>query len=370
MTVYCSRIPENILGMKRTIRTVIDKQIAGNQSDEKEISALIRIEQKEVLRLTACELVYLKENFSSIRFWEHFDLRLLDRYPLKVPIKGSYAEFNSEIIYITSNQHWSEWYPNIPNKDALWRRIQVKIDLTYMEKKEAWKGPMTNSRRIRHYSKLRLSWRYNKESEANSKDVNTSYNTFDQQRPIILCRKRYKRPRSSRPRPERHDKKFQEPKDWKNFTYTWYPDCREAISRTYNELLNSKLLNKPFANDTTIGYGLYSNYGQGIVKAPTQVYAKQVEFAKTFTTKFEITVKTYWSMWTLLKKPVKTGVTFENLSINDNEFYGPFGIMSPYPGLKAAEIRKVYVDADNMILKRKDVHNIEYRIGEFTINRK
>ncbi|KAF8784594.1 Replication-associated protein like [Argiope bruennichi] len=72
-------------------------------------------------------------------------LRLLDRYPLKVPIKGGYAEFNSEIIYITSNQHWSEWYPSIPNKDALWRRIQVKIDLTYMDKREAWKGPMVPS---------------------------------------------------------------------------------------------------------------------------------------------------------------------------------------------------------------------------------
>ncbi|KAF8790477.1 hypothetical protein HNY73_005495 [Argiope bruennichi] len=155
---------------------------------------------------------------------------------------------------------------------------------------------------------------------------------------------------------------FRNQKTGKHFTYTWYPGCREAISRTYNEMVNSKLLNSPFANDTTIGYGLD--------KAPTQAYAKQVEFAQTFTTKFEITVKTYWSMWTLLKKPVKAGVTFENLSINDNEFYGPFGIMSPYPGVKAAEIRKVYVDADDLILKMIDVENIEYRIGEFTINRK
>ncbi|UOK21048.1 replication associated protein [Chifec virus UA13_77] len=69
-------------------------------------------------------------------------LRLLDRYPLKVPIKGSFQEFNSELVIFTSNQHWDKWYPNIPNKASLMRRLSVKIDMYFMEKKDWWPGPL------------------------------------------------------------------------------------------------------------------------------------------------------------------------------------------------------------------------------------
>jgi DUF971 family protein len=39
-------------------------------------------------------------------------LRLLDRYPCKVPVKGSWAEWKPRKIYITSNREINQWYPN------------------------------------------------------------------------------------------------------------------------------------------------------------------------------------------------------------------------------------------------------------------
>jgi hypothetical protein len=44
--------------------------------------------------------------------WIKYDemLRLCDRYPHKVPVKGAYAEFQTTSVYITSNIHVNEWY--------------------------------------------------------------------------------------------------------------------------------------------------------------------------------------------------------------------------------------------------------------------
>ncbi|GBN21287.1 Replication-associated protein [Araneus ventricosus] len=85
-------------------------------------------------------VVVFDEFYSWIPYSEL--LRLLDRYPLKVPIKGSYTEFNSEIIIFTSNIHWEEWYSNIENKQSLHRRMQIKIDMNFMNKEDYWKGPL------------------------------------------------------------------------------------------------------------------------------------------------------------------------------------------------------------------------------------
>lgn len=58
--------------------------------------------------------------------WIKYDelLRICDRYPLKVPVKGSYVEFTSKKVYITSNTHYNEWY-KFDNYDpsALMRRV-------------------------------------------------------------------------------------------------------------------------------------------------------------------------------------------------------------------------------------------------------
>ena len=44
--------------------------------------------------------------------WIKYDemLRICDRYPLKVPVKGSFVEFSAKNLYITSNTHVWEWY--------------------------------------------------------------------------------------------------------------------------------------------------------------------------------------------------------------------------------------------------------------------
>lgn len=53
-------------------------------------------------------------------------LRVCDRYPLKVPVKGAFVEFTAEHLYITSNKPPEEWYDaeNITGTiEALFRRI-------------------------------------------------------------------------------------------------------------------------------------------------------------------------------------------------------------------------------------------------------
>lgn len=57
-----------------------------------------------------------------------FLLRLIDRYPMQVEVKGSYTEFTSETIIITSNNPPEEWYnwealKHHNGKEALLRRI-------------------------------------------------------------------------------------------------------------------------------------------------------------------------------------------------------------------------------------------------------
>ncbi|UUG66209.1 replication associated protein [Calfel virus LSF45_cir359] len=65
--------------------------------------------------------------------WIAFDelLRIMDRYPLKVPFKGGYAEFISEKLIITSNKPPEEWYEreNIKGTlEAMFRRINVYLE--------------------------------------------------------------------------------------------------------------------------------------------------------------------------------------------------------------------------------------------------
>ncbi|ABI54257.1 replication-associated protein [Finch circovirus] len=68
------------------------------------------------------DMVIIDDFYGWIPFCEL--LRLCDRYPHKVPVKGSYVEFTSKKIIITSNTHPDHWY----NEEkcylqALFRRI-------------------------------------------------------------------------------------------------------------------------------------------------------------------------------------------------------------------------------------------------------
>ncbi|AMS38768.1 replicase [Zebra finch circovirus] len=68
------------------------------------------------------DIVVIDDFYGWIPFCEL--LRLTDRYPHKVPVKGSYVEFTSKKIIITSNTHPDHWYSEEKcYVQALFRRI-------------------------------------------------------------------------------------------------------------------------------------------------------------------------------------------------------------------------------------------------------
>ncbi len=63
-------------------------------------------------------------------------LRLLDRYPVLAPIKGSYTWWLPEKIYVTSNimpKHWFKWANRMEQYKALARRFTRVIEYREME---------------------------------------------------------------------------------------------------------------------------------------------------------------------------------------------------------------------------------------------
>lgn len=62
----------------------------------------------------------------------HLLLKLMDRYPLQVPVKGGMVPFSCKYLYITSNKHYDEWYDwsklghNL--KEAFIRRIDEIVE--------------------------------------------------------------------------------------------------------------------------------------------------------------------------------------------------------------------------------------------------
>jgi hypothetical protein len=69
--------------------------------------------------------IVLFDDFSGSEFKISFLLRLLDRYPMQVRIKGGFVNWCPEEIYITSNLNPDQWYPNAHQEhiDALKRRL-------------------------------------------------------------------------------------------------------------------------------------------------------------------------------------------------------------------------------------------------------
>lgn len=66
-----------------------------------------------------------------------FLLRLLDIYPLRVPIKGGFVSWNPRSIWITSNLEPHEWYPGI-DVAPLQRRIGNVVFISQVEALEPW----------------------------------------------------------------------------------------------------------------------------------------------------------------------------------------------------------------------------------------
>ncbi|AFK85001.1 Rep [Bat associated circovirus 3] len=69
--------------------------------------------------------------------WVPYDelLRVGDRYPLKVQVKGAFVDFVSKTLVITSNKRPEEWYDKekIPDQSAMWRRFN---EMYYCERGE------------------------------------------------------------------------------------------------------------------------------------------------------------------------------------------------------------------------------------------
>jgi len=68
---------------------------------------------------------YLFDDLTDAVFPIAHLLRLLDRYPLDVEVKGGSVRFNPTVIVVTSNVSLDEWYPDEPQvrRDALRRRF-------------------------------------------------------------------------------------------------------------------------------------------------------------------------------------------------------------------------------------------------------
>lgn len=68
------------------------------------------------------EVVLIDDFYGNMKYAEL--LRVLDRYPMMVPVKGGFVNWAPKVIIITSNNHPEGWYENIADKRALLRRIE------------------------------------------------------------------------------------------------------------------------------------------------------------------------------------------------------------------------------------------------------
>lgn len=73
--------------------------------------------------------VALFDDYDGSVFKLSYFLRILDRYPLRVEIKGDTINWRPDIIFITSNKKVQDWYPNsyFEHQEALQRRIEKEF---------------------------------------------------------------------------------------------------------------------------------------------------------------------------------------------------------------------------------------------------
>ena len=78
------------------------------------------------------------DDFGGHEFKLTYLLKLLDRYPMDVRIKGGFTCWCPRTIYITSNKNPSDWYSCLQvHKEALFRRFSEVIEFT-----EEWTPPL------------------------------------------------------------------------------------------------------------------------------------------------------------------------------------------------------------------------------------
>lgn len=110
------------------------------------------------------EETIIMDEFRGFDIKFSFMLKLLDRYPLKVQVKGGYQQFRSKRIIITTNIHPRDWYPKVDNKSMLYRRL-MKFGKLF-----EFKGPNYDSEGdlIREYSQI--EWNLNSHISFNRND--------------------------------------------------------------------------------------------------------------------------------------------------------------------------------------------------------
>lgn len=59
-----------------------------------------------------CHPAVLFDDYDGGWFKITYLLKLIDRYPFQVPVKGAYTWWTPKTIYFTANHHPKEWYPN------------------------------------------------------------------------------------------------------------------------------------------------------------------------------------------------------------------------------------------------------------------
>lgn len=73
----------------------------------------------------------LFDDFGGHEFKLTYLLKLMDQYPMKVPIKGGFVQWVPKRIYFTSNKPFNEWYSHLTPAlfGALDRRVHIVIHL-------------------------------------------------------------------------------------------------------------------------------------------------------------------------------------------------------------------------------------------------
>lgn len=71
--------------------------------------------------------VVLFDDFTGSEFKLGYLLKLLDRYPMLVPVKGDFVQWTPKTVYFTSNKDPNDWYGNAlqEHQNALFRRINT-----------------------------------------------------------------------------------------------------------------------------------------------------------------------------------------------------------------------------------------------------
>jgi len=70
-------------------------------------------------------IIALFDDYSGSEFKLAYLLKLLDRYPMRVPVKGGFVQWNPRVIYFTSNLDPKDWYRGAheEHQAALFRRV-------------------------------------------------------------------------------------------------------------------------------------------------------------------------------------------------------------------------------------------------------